>query len=203
MNPLPRGKSSFVLPNRDTSCMVCLACCKLSPGPLCLTCAGGLKIGPERLLANRLTAQAAYLHTGTARTLVHNFKYRGIVRAGRLLAEGMASHIPEGCSLVPLPRVDWRLLRYGIDPAPELARLLSILTGAPVLNLLTPPALSRDQARRSRTDRQPPMFKVRSLVPGPFVLIDDVVTTGGTLESVHRLLGAAVSKAVTATASPR
>lgn len=183
--------------------MVCLACRRLCPTSLCTRCQGDLRRGPDRLLANNLRAQAAFLHTGPARTLVHNFKYRGISRAGRFLAEAMASQVPEGCSLVPLPRVDWRHIRYGVDPAPELARHLAVLTGSPLLNLLSAPVLSRDQARRSRTDRQPPMFKVRSVAPGPLVLIDDVVTTGGTLESVHRLLGSAVVMALTATASPR
>jgi predicted amidophosphoribosyltransferase len=180
---------------------LCLSCRRLGRDSVCRQCIGALKGGPERILANNLRTQAAFLHAGPARAIVHNFKYRGIARAGRFLAESMAPLVPENCTLVPLPRVEWRLLRYGVDPAPELARLLGELTGRPVGRLLAVPVVSPDQARRSRSDRRPPMFMLRNPAPGPLVLVDDVVTTGGTLESAHRLFGSAVVMALTATAS--
>jgi predicted amidophosphoribosyltransferase len=182
---------------------LCLSCRRFGSDAVCGRCVGGLKTGPERLLASNLRAQAAFLHAGPARAIVHNFKYRGITRAGRFLAESMAPLVPENCTLVPLPRVDWRLLRYGVDPAPELARLLGVLTSTPVSHLLAVPVVSPDQARRSRSDRRPPMFRLSNPAPGPLVLVDDVVTTGGTLESAHRLFGSAVVVALTATASAR
>ena len=184
-------------------CTLCLSCRRPGPEDLCRGCCRGLKRAPERLLAGKLLTHAAFLHAGPARAIVHNFKYRGIARAGRYLAEAMAPLVPANCALVPLPRVDWRLLRYGVDPAPELARLLGVLTGTPVSHLLAVPMVSPDQARRSRSDRRPPIFMLRSPTPGPLVLIDDVVTTGGTLESAHRLFGSAVVMALTATSSTR
>jgi predicted amidophosphoribosyltransferase len=180
---------------------LCLSCRRFGSHSVCRRCIGALKSARERLLAGNLRAQAAFLHTGPARAIVHNFKYRGIARAGRFLAESMAPLVPENCTLVPLPRVDWRLVRYGIDPAPELARLLGVLTGQPVSQLLAVPIVSPDQARRSRSDRRPPMFMLRSPAPGPLVLVDDVVTTGGTLESAHRVFGSAVVMALTATSA--
>jgi predicted amidophosphoribosyltransferase len=182
---------------------LCLSCRRLGSETVCGRCVAALKRAPERLLATNLVARAPFLHSGPARAIVHNFKYRGIARAGHYLAKSMAPLVPNDCTLVPLPRVDWRLLRYGVDPAPELAQLLGVLTGAPVSHLLAVPVVSPDQARRSRSDRQPPMFMMRNPAPGPLVLVDDVVTTGGTLESVHRLFGSAVVMALTATASAR
>jgi predicted amidophosphoribosyltransferase len=182
---------------------LCLSCRRFGTDAVCPECSGALRRGPERLLGNQLRTQAAFLHAGPARAIVHNFKYRGIARAGRFLAEAMAPLVPEGCTLVPLPRVDWRLLRYGVDPAPQLARHLGVLTGLPVKHLLTVPVGSPDQARRSRSQRRPPMFMLREPAPGPLILVDDVVTTGGTLESAHRLFGSAVVMALTATASAR
>jgi predicted amidophosphoribosyltransferase len=135
---------------------------------------------------------------------VHNFKYRGIEPAGRLLAEAMAPLLPEGVALVPLPRVDWRLLRYGIAPAPFLAGCLSRITGLPVIDLLTVPPFAVNQARRSRNQRRAPMFRLRRPPPGmPLILIDDVVTTGGTLQSARQALGGSAAQAVTATATLR
>lgn len=164
---------------------------------------------PDRLLAGGLRVRSAYLHRGTARALVHNFKYRGIEPAGRVLAAAMTPLIPEGATLVPLPRPGWRRLRYGIDPAPTLGDMLAAATGCPVVHLLRAPFLASAQARVSRAQRNPPMFFAcgrgwpSRRREGPLVLIDDVVTTGGTIASAQRSIelnfGIGTVLAVTAT----
>jgi predicted amidophosphoribosyltransferase len=183
--------------------MICLACRRLYPGLLCAGCQAGLRPAPDRLLVGDLRVRSAYLHTGPARALVHSFKYRGIGEAGRILAEAMAPLLPAGVILVPLGRARLRQLGYGIDPARELCRHLALRGGLEVADLLVPPWISPGRARVSRKRRRPPMFSVRRLPECPVVLIDDVVTTGGTIEHARRLMGRSVVLAITATSSWR
>jgi predicted amidophosphoribosyltransferase len=140
---------------------------------------------------------------GPARALIHNFKYRGIEPAGRFLAGAMAEMVPPGVDLVPLPRVEWRLLRYGIDPALTLARQLGAITGSQVSDLLLAATFGPHQASRPRGRRGVPAFTLRRPPERPLILIDDVLTTGATIEGARKALGAAVTGALTATASPR
>jgi predicted amidophosphoribosyltransferase len=143
--------------------------------------------------------RSAYLHAGPARSLVHHLKYRGVVAAARLLAEGMVELIPEGVVLVPVPRVTWRRLRYGVDPARELVTQLGQLSGRPVRSLLSPPVWGR--ARAGGVHGFAPRFHLRAPVPPlPALLVDDVVTTGTTLAVAASLLPE-VAGAITATAS--
>jgi len=181
--------------------MICLACRRLYPGLLCTACQSGLRPAPDRLLAGDIRVRSAYLHAGPARALVHSFKYGGIGEAGRILAEAMAPLLPAGAILVPLGRAGWRQLGYGIDPARELARYLAFRRGLEVADVLVPPWISAGRARASRNRRRPPMFRVRRLPEGPVVLIDDVVTTGGTIEHARWLIGRSVVLAITATSS--
>jgi predicted amidophosphoribosyltransferase len=51
--------------------------------------------------------------------------------------------------------------------------------------------------------RNPPIYHLRLPVNKPVVLIDDVVTTGGTIASAAQVIGPALVGAVTATAAPR
>ena len=131
--------------------------------------------------------------------LVHNLKYRGIEAAGHVLAEAMAGLVPAASTLVPIPRVVWRNLRNGIDPAAILAGHLARITGGQRCDLLVPPFFGPSQAKSSKDHRSAPNFRSVVAPRGPVVLIDDVVTTGGTALNAWSALGRTPGMVVSAT----
>jgi predicted amidophosphoribosyltransferase len=168
-------------------------------GRLCGNFDAGLRPAPDQLLDGCLVIRSAYLHEGPARHLVHNFKYRGIEPAGSFLAEAMAGLVPASSTFVPVPRVTWRKLRYGIDPAAALATRLATLTGGRRRDLLVPPPWGRGQAGATRASRRPPVFRAKDVSARHLVIVDDVVTTGGTVISAWRALGSGPALVVSAT----
>jgi predicted amidophosphoribosyltransferase len=128
---------------------------------------------------------------------VHRLKYDGLVAAAAALAPALAPLVSGANVLVPVPRTLVRRHRYGIDPALELAKSVSRLTGTPVMAALGPPLGGRSRAGRARSERRSLQLTVRSRVPSGAVLVDDVVTTGATLGMAAELVGA--SRAVTVT----
>lgn len=144
--------------------------------------------------------RAGFVHEGVARLLVHHLKYRGVVAAGRILARAMAGLVPAGVELVPVPRVGYRRLRYGVDPAVELAAALASISGCPVGQYLAAPWWGR--ARAGGAHGFAPRFRARGAPRRPVILVDDVVTTGTTLATAAVRLPGVVG-AVTATASFR
>ncbi len=102
-------------------------------------------------------------------------------------------------ALIPIPRSWARLARFGIDPARELARELGMLTALPVISCLVAPLWMPAHAGRPRGSRARPSFRVARLPPPGSVLVDDVITTGATLDSAAGVLG--VTFAVTATSA--
>ena len=166
--------------------MVCLACGVLSPSSLCSPCRLHLRAAPEQALPGVGVVSSGFRHEGPARTLVHHLKYRGVVAAGRILAEAMAPLIPAAAVLVPVVRVGWRRLKYGR------------LTGRPVVGALSAPLWGR--ARAGGHHGFAPRFRRVRPVDGDVVLVDDVVTTGSTLVAAAQVLSG-VTGAVTATSS--
>lgn len=142
-------------------------------------------------------------HRSTARALVHHLKYGGIVTAARVLGLAMARCVPNGASaLIPVPRATARRVRYGVDPARELALTVSRLTGVPFIDALRPGLWWPRHATREPEHRGPPPFAARCRVPQGAVLVDDVVRSGSTVDAAAGVLGVAGLSALAATAPP-
>jgi len=138
-------------------------------------------------LPGGLRLVAPFVHEGAARELVHLLKYRGMRFPAALAAEMLAERMPS-LPLVPVPRALSRRLRYGVDPAREIALAISAHNGAPVVSALVPPLHAPRRAGREH-GRAVPEFVLWRRLSGPVVVVDDVVTTGATVAAAVRAIG--------------
>ena len=184
---------------------LCLACAEWAGrAPLCAPCVADLPPGPRWRLASGLLVGAAFSHHGPSRRLIHRLKYQGLVEAAPLLAVFMVPLLPSNASsVIPVSRARLRRARYGIDPAVELAGAIGRLAGLPVDRILVAPAWWPRHAVRSRASRLPPRFRATSAAGPGAVLIDDVATSGATLNAANDALGADFRHGVVATAPGR
>lgn len=163
--------------------------------------------------------RAVGIYDGTLRHIVHAFKYEGrrsvAARLGRLLQASGHDLLADARCIVPVPLHPWRTLRRGFNQAADLARALD----PPVVHALwrTRPTAAQTgltaAARRRNVRgafRISPLLRAKTLhshVSGHIVvLVDDVWTTGATLDECARVLkesGAREVRALTiARASP-
>lgn len=195
---------------RDATTPLCLGCRpRLAPNapPFCERCAEAVAPGRSHCArcAQRLFAcariRAAFLYKDAAVSLVHAFKFRGRRSAARAAGESMAAALgvfPElGApdALVPMPLHPRRRRERGYNQAKLIAEGLSDAAGiARVEELVirtreTRPlwALAREQRLASLEGAfacpQPERVRGRALW-----IVDDVCTSGASLEAVARSL---------------
>jgi predicted amidophosphoribosyltransferase len=139
---------------------------------------------------------AAVSYDGVARQLVTALKFRGALPVAGVMATQMAAHLPEpfrepSAALVPVPAVRIRSRARGFDPAHALATALGTRIGLPVTRCLVRHDRSRRQVGASRAVRRASGrldVRVRGTPPPRALLIDDVHTTGATLDACARAL---------------
>lgn len=146
-------------------------------------------------------ARAVAHHAGAMRRLVHRFKYADSHEARPLFARWLADAghdlLADADVIVPVPMGRWRLILRRYNQAAILAGEVSRLSGVP----MAPLALARARkasrqvglTRAQRRDNVAGAFRVparrREEVAGRRVLlVDDVVTTGATVEACARVL---------------
>jgi ComF family protein len=151
-------------------------------------------------------AWAPLAYQGVARDLVAALKFRGALPVAALMAAHMAANLPADvraalpAGLVPVPPHSGRRRRRGFDPAAELTAALAVRLGRPVHPCLRrrdrESQLGATRAQRRRAGRL--SIEVRAPPPAHALLVDDVHTTGATLDACARALRSGGCEEVTA-----
>ncbi|MDR1076264.1 MAG: ComF family protein [Xanthomonadaceae bacterium] len=193
---------------------LCRACHAALPWnvPACRICALPLAssnpvCGPCLRRSNRPLDEthAVFSYRFPLDRLLPRFKFHRDLAAGRLLSMLMAGDcagLPRPDAIVPIPLHWRRLSSRGYDQALELARPLARMLRIPLRGDLlrrvrsTRPQSELDAAERRRNLRA--AFTVRAPPPAHVVLLDDVMTTGATLEAAARGLRAAGARRIDA-----
>lgn len=174
----------------------CYRCRTLSAfGQTCHSC---------RRASSLFGVRSVTTYDGLAKDLVYQLKFNGSRAAAATIAELLNSQqLSDDCIIVHVPTATGRIRLRGYDQAQLVAKRLAALSGKRYV-----PALLRTGQHRqvgaSRVDRLQHMkdaFIVKSankLQGSTILLVDDVMTTGATLESAAAALKAAGARRVEA-----
>jgi ComF family protein len=187
-------------------CDACRAALPRAEGPRCDVCWLPSGVSPCATCAAfppALTSlRSVFRYEGKVRELVHAFKFGRMSVLGRPLAAQLAGcyrlHSPDADVIVPVPLSTSRKRDRGFNQAELMAREVARDAGVPWMAALERRGHSRSQASSSSAEQR------RLNVEGVFrtatgvdvsglrvLLIDDVATTGSTLNACAALLLAA------------
>jgi len=144
--------------------------------------------------------RAAFAYDDLVRDLIRDIKFRRKKHVaqglGRLWASIIAESIPTDVILVPLPMHPKKRRTRGFDQAKELAAALASATGiqlSPILERIqnTPPQSGLHPRQRIENVQGAFRIKPNVNVKGQnYILIDDIYTTGASLNECARILKA-------------
>lgn len=181
------------LPRNDRACARCALplaeFASRQPRPLCGPC---LAHPPA---FRRVVAP--WLYAFPVNSLIGRFKYSGNRAFGKPLTHLLADEIIQRDSpipdcLIPVPMHQKRERRRGFNQAEEMAFWLGDRLAVPVnshcLRRRRENPAQSGLNRRQRLKNLRGAFEVRGPIPARVALIDDVMTTGATVEELSRLL---------------
>ena len=145
---------------------------------------------------DQIAAAGSYASSPLLRRAVQSMKYRKISAYAETLAQlvsdsSFVSTVSSDAVLCPVPLHWTRRFARGFNQADVIARFVSQSTCIPLHSLLVRTRSTGYQAHRSREQR---LYSVRDAfravgdVPSHVVLVDDVATTGATLDACAETL---------------
>lgn len=145
-------------------------------------------------------------YDGIAKELVHRMKFKYSREAANIIAQEMAvllPALPPDTVFIHIPTITSHVRQRGMDHAKLIASELSRISGYGHLPALVRVGQHRQvgSLRHERMTGVQDSFRVSSLFSVknvPVVLVDDVVTTGATIETAAKVLKAAGARSVSA-----
>ena len=192
---------------------LCRACSRelfLSKAPTCTTCGypffgmlAGPKVCPHCTELDPIfeEGKTLFLAKGPARSLIHELKYKAgfyVLRDIEAMLERSLYYRAyfEGAILVPVPLHATKLRERGFNQSERIAGALCAATGAKSCqNLLVRTVYTQTQTRLSRAARHQNVKNAFALaddavviIDQTYILVDDVFTTGSTLNACAAVL---------------
>lgn len=183
--------------------------CGVTGTYLCSACVGSMESAVPMTAASQAfsfdSMTSAFVYTGVARTAVHRLKFGGLRALAPLMAPAMAGTVRYGSPaevVVPVPLHRSRLKERGYNQAQLLADRVAVALGVPLDTRL----LSRVRQAGTQVDAGSATVR-QANVRGAFeatrqalglrvLLVDDVTTTGSTLDAAAGALKEAGAAAV-------
>lgn len=182
---------------------------------LCPGCVAGIldNDAPPPVLAHCDDFFAPFLYGGALADLIRSAKFQGSyahAKAMGLLFDigDFAGEIPQDAVVMSIPIAPMRLMRRGYNPSRLLAKALASRLGLPYQPLLkrkkhAKPQSTLDKAARFKNAEGVYGLPRRKQSPAHVVLVDDVCTTGATLDAAAKALKEAGAQSVVAVALAR
>ena len=208
---------AFVLPMRCPSCgheldrdlALCPACASAIPrldGPLCVRCLAAGRDPPGCLREAGFRAHAAWIYDERAARAVHALKYQGRPLVATALSRWIANALPSAYRpdlVLGVPQHPARRRERGYDQAGLLAAATAGILGSPWLEgglrrvrPTRPQAQLGSKARRANLAGAFSVVEPRALERRTILLIDDVITTGSTMEACLETLAGCGAHAI-------
>jgi len=165
-----------------SSCVACGTTC--GPNGICTSC--------------RLPYQKAWCigeRTGELRQLIDRLKFERTYAAADTLADLLHEHIsnlPSNTTIVPIPTIAPHVRQRGYDHALKLASLFAKKRKLPMKRLVyrKSTTMQRGANRAERLRQAQEAFGTKHILDtaAPYLIVDDVVTTGATLKAAAHVL---------------